>query len=720
MSVSIPCRRLALSGLLFASSSCLSFQVQAAEPVITLEPIRVVAESEKAPVGSSLNLDQPQSVGSRLGISARQTPASVSVMSADDMQARGISRAQDAVINMPGMTESPSPGNGGTSLSARGFSGHNSVAQMVDGTRLVVAAGTITYPFSTWPLERVEVLRGPASVIFGDGTIGAAVNYVTKKPIWDSSEREAFFTLGSYGRVLGGIGARGPLNDQFAYSVYVDGERSDGYRDLTDVERSNYSTALAIKLTDTVRATLSADGGVHDAPRYFGTPLLNGKLDKRLLRTNFNVADSVVSYDDQIYRAKIEAGLQGNVQLRSETWYMTTDRHWRNAESARYINDQQVSRSDFLEILHDQKQVGNRTDLSFAGTLGSLPNKLVIGVEWNDARLTHTNNSPYTSPQNIVNPHDFDHGSFVSSIPTTPRRRADLESKAVFMENALDLASTLKLITGVRYEELALESRDLVTDRLSEVNYYPATGRVGLVWDVTTDMALYGQLATGTDPLSGALSLPGGRTDFDLTEGRQAEMGMKVDAPAIRGQWTAAVYRIEKRDLLSRDPVNPNITQQIGRVTSDGIELAVASEPLEGWTLEANLAALRAQYKKFDEVGMNALGQRVTVDRSGQTLSGIPERTANLWTSWRFLPQWTASAGARYVGTRPTNAANTDWLPSYTVSNVALGYEYSKDLNFSLQVDNVTDRLYAVSGSGNTRWLLGEPRTVALTTRLSF
>lgn len=177
------------------------------------------------------------------------------------MADRGLTRAQDAAIRMPGITEAPAPGNGGTSLVARGFVGHNSVAQLVDGTRLVVASGTVTYPFSTWPLESVEVLRGPASVLYGDGAIGAAVNYVTKKPIWNDTQREAFLGVGSYGLVQGGVGLRGPVNDVLAYSLYVDAERSDGYRPLEDVMRRNYALAFALKPTSSLKATFSVDGG---------------------------------------------------------------------------------------------------------------------------------------------------------------------------------------------------------------------------------------------------------------------------------------------------------------------------------------------------------------------------------------------------------------------------------------------------------------------------
>jgi len=95
---------------------------------------------------SSLGLDVPSNTGSRLGLTLRETPASVSSVSSADLEERNINRLQDAVKRTPGMTDSGSPGNGGTGLSARGFSGHSSVSQMIDGSRLIVASGTQTFP----------------------------------------------------------------------------------------------------------------------------------------------------------------------------------------------------------------------------------------------------------------------------------------------------------------------------------------------------------------------------------------------------------------------------------------------------------------------------------------------------------------------------------------------------------------------------------------------
>ncbi|ABM32636.1 TonB-dependent receptor [Paracidovorax citrulli] len=681
-------------------------------PAPTLGTVEVRAE--RAAPGSSLGLDIPQDVGSRLGLTPRETPASVSAMDAEDIAGRDLTRAQDVATRMPGITESPAPGNGGTSLSARGFVGHNSVAQLIDGTRLAVAAGTVTYPFSTWPLASVEVLRGPASVLYGDGAIGAAVNYVTRKPAWNRTHREAFLTAGSHGQRQGGVGLRGPVNDAAAYSVYLDAAGGDGYRALEEVERRNYALALSVRPASGLAATFSLDGGMNDDARYFGTPLRGGSFDDRVRRINYNVSDAVVRYDDRLWRAKVEYRAGPDVRLRNETYHATSERHWRNAESYGFDRTGgSVIRSDYLEILHDLQQTGNRLDVSIDGSVAGLPNRFVAGVDWHRTRLLHTNNAPYRGAS-AVDPYAFDPGVFDSPDPTKPGRQARLRTTALYAENALDLAPRWKLVGGLRHERTRLDDDNLRTAVRQRKSYAPTTGRIGLVWTASETLSFYGQYATGTDPLSGALSLPGGGTVFDLTRGRQAEVGAKGLLPAIRGEWTAAAYRIDKRHLLSRDPDEPGVVRQVGHQSSTGLELAFAAEPVSGWTVDANAAWLRARYEDFDEASGGT-----AVSRRGNVPVGVPERTAHLWTTYRLAPRWRAGAGLRYVGARFTNAANSGRLPGYTVADASLAYEHSSALRLMLSVRNLADRTYPVSGSGST-WLLGAPRTVQLTLRATF
>lgn len=680
-------------------------------PAFAQTDVELPAVTVNSVSDSTLKLDVPNATASRLGLAPRDIPASVSSLDSAAISERNLTRAQDVAIRMPGVTQSPSPGNGGTSLSARGFSGHNSVAQLVDGTRLVVASGTVTYPFSTWPLESVEVLRGPSSVLYGDGAIGAAINYVTKKPIFDRTEREAMVAVGSYGSQQFGVGLRGPINDVVAYSLYIDTDKSDGYRRDMAYDRQNISAAVTVRPNKDLKVSFLLDAGHNDDATYYGTPLINGRLDDRLRRTSFNVNDAVVNYNDKVWRAKVDYQLADNISLRNETYYLTSKRHWKNAESYAINPSGSFTRGSYLEILHDQEQTGNRFDMTVDGHIAGLKNRFVAGFDWYRTKLMHTNNGSPTNTTVFANPFSFDNGVFVNSAPTIPGRYSELETKALFAENVLDFAPDWKLVAGLRSEHMTLDSTNLRTTVGLQKKYAPLTGRLGAVWSPSNTLSLYGQYGTGTDPLSGSLSLPDGGNTYDLTKGRQLEVGAKGSLAAIRGEWTVAMYKIEKRNLLTRDPDNPVVTMQIGQQSSTGLEFAFSAEPVRGWTVDANAALLRARYDKFVEAGGS---------RTGNTPTGVPERMANIWTAYRFLPQWQAGFGARYVGERQANTANTLSLPAYTVMDSSLLYNYSRNLSITFAVKNIANRDYALSGSGNTRWLLGEPRTAQLIVRSTF
>ncbi|MDC8758672.1 TonB-dependent receptor [Janthinobacterium fluminis] len=704
-------KKLAFQATALAAASLSACAANGAESTL---PTVYVTET-RAAAGGSLGLDQHNGTGSRLDLTARETPASVSSLGSADIAERGLTRAQDVAIRLPGVTEAPAPGNGGTSLVARGFAGHNSVAQMVDGTRLVVASGTITYPFSSWPLESVEVLRGPASVLYGDGAIGAAVNYVTRRPRFDRSKGEAFLGAASYGGKRGGVGLSGPLNDMLAYSVYADAEKNRGYRRDMAAARQNLSAALTLRPDRALNVTLSLDAGHNDDAHYYGTPLRNGQLDARLRRSSFNVADARAAYRDRVWRVKVEYQAAPNLRLRNETYYLNSDRHWRNAETYTFnAAGTQVNRSDYLEILHDQQQRGNRFDASVDGQIAGRKNRFVAGFDWYRTKLLHSNNAPYGGAS-VVNPEHIVPGNFISPVATLPGRRSELTTAALFAENVLDIAPQWKLVAGLRRDQMSFDNHDLRSRVSLAKQYAPVTGRVGAIWAPDPALSLYSQYGTGTDPLSGALSLPNGSTNNDLTRGRQLEVGAKGGLPALKGEWTVALYKIEKRNLLSRDPDNANVTLQIGQQSSTGLELAFAAEPVRGWSVDANVALLRARYDSFNEI---IAGKPVS--RSGNTPTGVPERVANLWTAYRFLPQWQAALGARYTGKRQSNTANTASLPGYAVLDASLAYTPSPALALTLAVKNLADRDYAVSGSGGVRWLLGAPRSVQLTAHSNF
>src|SRR5690606_24510585 len=140
---------------------------------------------------------------------------------------------------------------------------------------------------------------------------------------------------------------------------------------------------------------------------------------------------------------------------------------------------------------------------------------------------------------------------------------------------------------------------------------------------------------------------------FDMAKGRQVEIGLKQAFWDGRGEWTLAAYHIRKTNLITRDPLDPSRSVQVGQRSSRGIEATLALDFAPGWRVEANATMLRA---KFDDFSESAGG--VAVSRNGKVPPNVPERLANAWLSWNFQPNWTAMAGLRYVGKRYADNAN--------------------------------------------------------------
>lgn len=680
----------------------------------TLRPVQVTATA-----AAPLALDEPAATASRLRLTPLQTPASIEVVDGETIRARGDASVLQAASRATGITASPGPGNGGTAPAARGFTGHGSVMQLFDGTRLYVGAGTVTFPFDTWSVERIEVLRGAASVMYGEGAIGAAVNIIPKKPTRGAVASEALVAAGSDQTRRVAFGSGGAIDERWSYRLDASHRRSDGFMARGDAESLALGGAVRLDASPRLRFTLSHDTGHQQPERYFGVPLIDGRLDERSRRQNYNVGDAILKYRDDWTRLDAEWKPNEQVTLRNQLYRLDSRRHWRNSES--YSHDAaagRVNRGSYLEIAHDQEQIGNRAELSVRHTLLGLPNQVSVGFDRNRIDFQHTNDLG-NSRTSAVDPFAFDPGVYSSSVPFIPRFRTRTDSYAAFAEDRLVLNERWSLVGGLRWDHARLSRSDLVNPANGfSKKFVFRTGRMGAVYAPDARQSFYGQIAHAADPLGSLITTSVAQAQFDLATGDQVEVGYKRLLADGRGAWSVGAYRIEKKKILSRDPLDPARQFQIGQQSSQGLEATLELAVTKTLRLEANLAKLDARFDEFKEPG-SAPG--TLASRDGNTPPGVPEKAANLWLSWNFLPQWQASAGVRYVGPRQANTANTRQVGSYTVADVGLGWNPRADVRLNLQVANLLDRAYplSVSNSGN-QWLLGRPRAFELSALVSF
>lgn len=687
---------LCLTALVFAPAQA---QVSA-----TLAPI--VVSSEPAAV-----LNAPASAGSNLGLSPMQTPASIDVLTRRHIEERGDANVTDAITRAGGISAMPHPGNGMSALSARGFTDSASVMRLYDGTRQYGGVG-ITFPFDTWSIERIEVLRGPASVIHGDGAIGGVVNIIPRKPSRGPIENELQATIGTDDTQRLGLGSGGAITDRLSYRLDVSGNRSDGWVDRGDSRDATFSGALQFDASPDLRLTLSHAYGYQRPMRYFGTPLVDGGPLDALRETNYNVEDSTIRFRDNWTELAAAWTPNETTTVRARLYHINSKRDWRNAEYYDYNPaTQRIDRSGNTQIAHDQKQTGLTADAVFKGVLAGMENTLSVGFDVNHSRFTHSNNT-YVGSSGPVDLYDPTPGVFVSDAPFIPRYRNEADQYAVFLENRLAFTPSWSLVGGLRHDRADLTRDDLVKGERAFKRRFSSSGwRLGTVYDVTPDLALYAQVAQAADPVSGLLMLSQANADFDMTKGRQIEIGLKQQFWAQRGEWTLSAYHLSKTNMITRDPANPNLSIQVGERSSRGIEASLAVAFAPGWRLEANATVLQARFDDFAE----SVGG-VAVSRNGNVPPNVPKRLANVWLSWNFQPDWTAMAGLRYVGKRYANNANTLTLPSYVTTDLALQWDMSRNTTLTARGYNVFDKAYFTTAYYSaTQWLYGPGRRLELT-----
>lgn len=661
-------------------------------------------------------LERPAATGSRLDISPLETPASLDVVTREQLDARGDSSLMDAITRTTGVTSMAHPGNSSTALSARGFTDATSVQRLYDGVRQYGNVSP-TFPFHTWAIERIEVLRGPASVLEGDSAIGAVVNVVPKKPTHGPVRNEVEATVGTDGKRGLAFGSGGAINDRLSYRLDASGERSNGWVDRGRNSNQGISGALRLDATPDLRITASHAQGWQKPINYYGIPLIDGQPVEALREKNYDVRDGRIAYRDRWSEVAAEWTPNDQARLRSRLYHIASNRYWHSVDTYNWnAGTGLIDRSGATEIAHRQRQTGNTTDLTLKHELGGLANQVALGFDVNRSSFRHTNNT-YTGTVASVDPYDYEPGRYASPIPFIPRYRNTAQQTALFAEDRLVLSERWSVVAGLRRDRVELDRQDLVAGNQAFKRTFAHTGwRLGVVYQWNPTSNVYAQIARAADPVSSLLFLTPTNAVFDMSTGRQIEVGIKKLLPEQRGELTLAVYDIVKKNLLTRDATDPSLRVQVGQRSTRGIEATASLNLTPALRLDANAALLRGRYDDFSESVGGA-----SISRNGNVPTDVPERVANLWLDWRVLPDWTVGAGGRYVGKRYSNNANTIALPAYTTVDLSVRWKATPDTTLALRGFNVLDRLYYSSYYYSaSQWLVGEGRSVELSVHHRF
>ena len=541
-------------------SSCLFLSVaaamipfaHAAEPDAPMDEILIIGET----VGD-LGLDTESSTGSRLGLTPMETPASVEVIDSAVLRARGYQKLSDAIQRLPGVVSGEHPSAPST-FAMRGFTG-SQITVLRDGL-WIGPSNMVMRPQNTFNLERVEVLRGPSSVLSGIGAVGSTINTISRTASVNSPQ--SFDLLASYGRFdsyQAGLGAGGPLGDKLWYRADVSRYAADGYVPGMDPESTNATASLLWHPSDALSIKFSADYLVDDISKYFGTPLIplaaarrpmtdiiatttGETVDEDMRFQNYNVSDSVAKSNQLFLRADVE-WRAGNWIIANTLHRFQADRDWQNAEGYAYctqvvdvctrVGDIQRYYGYFF-LKHDQESIGDRLTAKLEHEIGGRKNRLLFGAEMNTLDFVRTRgfrrNIPPASGDS-VDPYDPVPGLYgpreLRGVSPT-----DIRTRAVFAEDAIDLSSAFTLVTALRFDELDLDRKNFNASGALETNGFARdyrwwSWRAGAVYKISDQVMVYGQFSDASDPVNANVFLVNASENFELTDAGNGKRGSK-------------------------------------------------------------------------------------------------------------------------------------------------------------------------------------------------
>lgn len=694
----------------------------------------------------SLGLDSDSDTGSRLALSIRETPAAVEVLDKDVLRSRGYQKLTEAVQSLPGVISGDHPAAPST-FSMRGFT-RGQISILRDGL-WVGPSSMVMRPQNTFNLERVEVLRGPSSVLNGNGAVGSTVNTVARTAmIGADTSYDVLLSAGRWDAFQAGFGAGGSLSDTTGWRFDVSTYGAEGFVERTDPESTNITASVAWGLSDNMELKLSADYLDDDVGRYFGTPLVplsaarnpmthiistttGETIDEDMKFRNYNVRDGYSESNQLFLRADYSWQLSDNVTLRNSLYTFDADREWVNAEGYAYCTAvvdvcSQVGEIQryygYFFVFHDQDQWGNRLTLNIDGQLGGMESRFLIGAELLDIDFVRSRGFRRAIPPvpgDSVDPYNPVPGVY-GQLELRGVSPTGIDDWAIFGEGALQVTERLSLVAAARYEELDLDRVNLNDSGVDEGSGFTRTydwwsWRVGFVFDLTEGINLYGQYSDAVDPIGSNIFLVSSNNDFDLTSAEQWEIGLKASLGG-NTEMTFAWFDIVRDDITQRFSVD-NIAN-IGGQDSHGFEFALTGNVSDRWRVGVNAGYSAAEFQRSANNVVNA----------GNTPPNVPEWTANVWTSVSNVAGLPLELGGgwRFVDERYGNNNNSVAFDSYALLDVYAAW-VGDGYRLTARVNNLADEDY-VSWSdvfylGQTdpsfiyanQVMMGSPRNYSLT-----
>lgn len=669
-------------------------------PEVRVRGARQAGEGYNPPTASS---------ATKIEAPVRDVPQTVNVVPEQVLRDTRARSMQDALRTVPGIGLSHGDGQR-DEVTIRGFTAIGD--QFIDGLR-----DDALYFRDLSNIERVEVIKGPAAVLYGRGSSGGLINRITKKPGPDLTE--AALSVGAWNARRAEIDfARGALGPGVGLRVTGAVERADSYRSQQFLKRESVAPSLSWGTGDTrllVQLEHLRDRRVTD----FGVPAFRGRPVDVPASTYYGAANA---READYTQAEVNAFGATLSHRFSDAW---------SARNAFRLYDYKLDRNNTLvgsvneaaqtasldhgNVRRDEVGFFNQTELVQRAEAFGLRHQILYGVELGrqnkDQRRVTRNNVATVSLFNPVLPVL---AREVTGVAPFLDNRAILSSVSGYLQDMVAFSERWKALVGLRYDDFEQETRERRPDQpnlaRTDRTWSP---RAGVVWQPSLAQSYYASFSKSFQPSGEQFALAASNAQLAPEETINREMGAKLDFLGGQASATASLFNLERTNIKAFDPATRTLIP-IGTQRTNGLELTLAGALPGAWQVYAGYAYLDGR-----------VTESVAVD-SGQPVKGkrptlTPDHSASFWLTKTIEGAFVLGGGFNYVGDRLANPGNTVTLPRYTTFDAIAAYR-TKTYDLQLNLFNVFDKRYIVAGHGTSPNLNlpGAPRNLLATVRVRF
>jgi iron complex outermembrane receptor protein len=704
-------RRLVVPLLALPAVTCLSANASAAEDnaPLALDVLQVNAASERADGPVTGYRATRSASATRTDTSIHEIPQSISVVPAEVVQDIGAVRLEDALDYAGGVERGNNFGGQGlTEFLIRGFN-----SQEFYRNGFAVNRGYPNMPDAS-TIERIEVLRGPAAMLYGRSDPGGTFNIVSKQP---QAERRTVLgsQINSEGLRRGTLDTTGALDEQaaFTYRLNLVTEGGDSFRDDVESERYNVAPVLRWQINDDTSITLEGDYLHNRHPLDRGVTRYanqNGKLPRdRFLGEE---AAGKLTNENASTQLRIEHRLNDSWTLRGGVQYLDGKIYGgavennSNAYTGLPAGSTIVGRN-YNERWLNWNDVNAQANAEGNFDLGGFAHTLLVGVEYdkfNYNSLIIRSASGGAYPIDLYNPV---HGQPLPGLvsPPTTHDAETLKSYAFYLQDQIALTERLKAQLGARierFEQSYVDKRPNVNGNWDQA-HNAVSPRFGLIYDLTDELAVFANTSRSFKPNRGADRLGNA---FDPEEGIAHEVGIKYDMADRDLSLTAAAFHIVKENVLTDDPVDTSRKIAAGEVRSRGFDINLAGNITPQWRVIGGYAYVDAEVTESTSATMPV----------GSRLANVPRHSFNLLDTYEFdggtLDGLGLGMGVKYVSERQGQTSNNTFdMDGYTVVDLLAYYPLTENVRLNLNLNNVFDKHYE-ERAWNVWAYPGEPRTL--------